>query len=90
MTTHPNNVEIHRWAEAQPWGHKVTSKGITNQLIAAWNKAHPDRPYVKSEAHHGTAGGYGSRGCRCRPCTDAATAYVTESDVLREAERADR
>lgn len=71
---YPSNVEVHRWAETQPWGHKVSRTRMSRDLIRAWDKAHPDRPYVKSEAYHGTAGGYDNHGCRCRRCTDAARA----------------
>jgi len=73
---HPSNVEVRRWAEAQPWGHKVSGTGgMPSQLIRAWDKAHPDRPYVKSQAHHGTPSGYHTQGCRCDRCTRAAVDY---------------
>lgn len=75
---YPSNVEVHRWAQAQPWGHKVPGNwavGATGrQIIAAWNKAHPDRPYVKAEAYHGTLSGYGMHNCRCERCTAANSA----------------
>lgn len=72
---YPNNIEIRRWAQQQPWGHKVSETGqLPKGVVVAWNRAHPDRPYVAREAHHGTTGGYENRGCRCRRCTDAASA----------------
>lgn len=70
---YPSNVEVHAWAREQPWGHKVSSRAISRQLILAWDRAHPDRPYVRSEAYHGTEGGYVNHNCRCDRCTDVAT-----------------
>ena len=84
---YPSNVEVHRWAQAQPWGHKVPMRNwragaVGRQIIAAWDKAHPDRPYVRSEAYHGTPSGYTKRDCRCERCTAAA------ADEKRERRRA--
>jgi hypothetical protein len=70
---YPTSVELHRWAETQPWGHKVSPRFISPDLIKAWNRAHPERPYVKSEAYHGTTGGYNNQGCRCDACRRAHT-----------------
>lgn len=86
MSDYPSNVEVHRWAEAQPWGHKVPKNGMGRELIAAWNRAHPGRLYVKAQAFHGTLGGYNSHHCRCDACTSASTNYHTENDRGRRDE----
>lgn len=75
---YPSSVEVRRWIEQQPWGHKVGSKGrFPVAAIKAWDRAHPDRPYKASEAYHGTIGGY-KHGCRCSRCTKAATDHETQ------------
>lgn len=84
---YPNTTEIRRWAQAQSWGHKVADSGkMPWQVFPAWNKAHPARPYVKGQAHHGTARGYNDLRCHCDRCAEWARAR--ERDIrARRSER---
>lgn len=82
---YPSNVEVHRWVEAQPWGHKASAARITPQMIKAWDKAHPDRPYVKAEAYHGTPTGY-RYDCKCDACREAINAQSLAYQHLNKAE----
>lgn len=81
---YPNNYEI------RAWGRKVNPRATPNRgalpiaLIAGWNRAHPDRPYVKREAYHGTIGGYNNHGCRCDRCREAAAAGRVAYEAKRD------
>ena len=66
---YPNARELRDWANAKQPGIVQDKGHLPRFVILAWDKAHPDRPYVKAQAHHGTARGYG-RGCRCDRCLD--------------------
>jgi hypothetical protein len=82
---YPSNIEVRRWAEAK--GLPVHFQGMLPlSLIKAWDRAHPDRPFVKSEARHGTFSGY-AQGCRCDPCLETGRGREREA---RRARRADK
>jgi hypothetical protein len=83
---YPNFMEIRRWAQAK--GLPVSGVGkLPYGLIKAWDRAHPDRPFVKAEAHHGSATGYTQYGCRCEPCTAVAVAAESARWKLNREDR---
>lgn len=84
---YPSNPEVRAWGMARK-PDMVPNRGrLPNFLIIAWNRAHPDRPYVATEAYHGTTSGYWNRGCRCERCTACAVRYER---YRQSAARADR
>lgn len=84
---YPNNTEIRAWAmSVNP--RAVSRRGqLSRAVIAGWNKTHPDRPYVASEAYHGTTCGYVDYDCRCDRCSAVATAAASGHRRAREDER---
>lgn len=72
---YPSNDEVRQWAMTKKAGAGMSYRGaLSRAAIAGWDREHPDRPYVASEAYHGSTGGYTSHNCRCRPCTTAGSA----------------
>jgi len=65
----------------------IANGSLPKFVIIAWDRAHPDRPYVVSEAYHGTVSGYNSRHCRCDRCRAAVNAAELARKHLRKAER---
>lgn len=80
-STYPSTSEIRNWANSKRPG-VIQDKGqLPRYLILAWNKAHPGRPYVAAQAHHGTTNGYAKYGCRCDRCREAyRLAYESKRD----------
>lgn len=78
-TSHlPSAAEVRAWGmERNP--RALSAKGqLPLALVKAWNKAHPDRQFVKAEGFHGTPQGYMSRDCRCNRCLEAGRRYERE------------
>ena len=74
---YPNNEEVRAWADERYYG--VPTRGrLPAWVIEAWDAAHPKRKYVKSEAHHGTLGGYYQHGCTCNRCLKRRRSYQNE------------
>jgi hypothetical protein len=87
---YPSTAEIRAWARTKRAGAALSPKGRLPQfVILGWNKAHPDRPYVASQSHHGTPQGYMRHRCRCDRCLEAGRAYRRESYHLRADKRND-
>ena len=68
-------------AEVREWGMKYyhgvhPSSRLPHWLIAEWDRHHPKRKYVASEAHHGSLYGYTKRKCKCDECRAIWNAYV--------------
>jgi hypothetical protein len=80
---YPNGPELRAWANDRQPGLIAAAGQLPRFLILAWNKAHPDRPYVPSQAHHGTPHGYSNKGCRCDRCLDAGRRYGREMGRIR-------
>jgi hypothetical protein len=68
---YPSTPEVRDWAMTVTPGAVSMRGELPKVVIAGWNKTHPDRPYVKNQAHHGTPSGYNSRNCRCDRCMEA-------------------
>lgn len=67
----PNYHELRQFAEAR--GVTVSRKHPPPpSLVAAWDKAHPDRPYVHSHRFHGTSAGRYFHRCSCARCINGA------------------
>lgn len=72
---YPTTDEIRQWAMSKKAGAGLSYSGpLPKAVIAGWNRTHPDRPYVRSEAYHGSTHGYINMNCRCAPCTASASA----------------
>lgn len=75
---YPSNAELRRWAMSKKAGASLSYVGgLPRFVILAWNRAHPERPYVASQAHHGMRKGY-EKGCKCDRCLDAGRAIARE------------
>jgi hypothetical protein len=71
MNDYASTEEVRAWYATR--GFNVPTKGaLGKRLIAGWNKAHPERPYVARR--HGTTAMYTGFSCRCDECTAAASA----------------
>lgn len=79
---YPNTLEIRRWAELKGLPVKYTG-ALPIGLIKAWNKTHPERPFVKSQGAHGTVGGVND-GCRCDRCQEFADGYNRDVYAARK------
>lgn len=75
MTEYASAREVRDWANAKQPGTVRHTGHFPRFVILAWNRAHPDRPYVEGKGWHGSVTGYTAKGCRCEPCTEAARAY---------------
>jgi hypothetical protein len=73
---YPSSKELRTWAQSKRAGAGVGDLGaLPNCVVLAWNRAHPERPYVRSQSHHGTWNGYSTKSCRCERCLEAGRAY---------------
>lgn len=71
---YPNNAEVRAWADERFFD--VPTRGrLPGWVIEEWDKAHPVRKYVASEAYHGTLSGYTYRGCREECCESVWNEY---------------
>lgn len=75
----PSTQELRDWAMSKSAGRNLGRMGsLPHPVIAGWNKTHPERPFVKTEAFHGTLNGYLHRECRCDRCLLAGRTYESE------------
>lgn len=73
MSRYPSTLEIRRWAQARKPGHVGDLGHLPKVVIVAWNRTHPDRPYVGGQSFHATVNGY-LDGCRCIGCCESGRA----------------
>jgi hypothetical protein len=71
----PSAGELRQFARG-----KIATRGmIPNALVKAWNRANPDRPYVKGENFHGTIEGYHNRACHCDRCLEVGRSHARDN-----------
>ena len=82
--TYPNNEEVRAWADARFYDVPARGK-LPAWVVEEWDKAHPKRKYVHSEAHHGTLGGTTQHGCTCLKCVRRRRSYFNERNAALRA-----
>jgi hypothetical protein len=82
---YPNNEEVRAWANDR-FGDVVRSRGrMPHWVVQEWNKTHPKRKYVKTQAHHGTLHGATYRKCSCAKCSKRLSRYHLQRKYPGEA-----